>query len=50
MIYLPNVDVTIVIVLPWGNVIDGPVETYEVTMKQMMLDPSYYHLSDIIMK
>lgn len=49
-IYLPNVDVAIVVILPWGNIIDGPVETYEVTMKQMMLNPSYYHLSDIIIK
>ena len=49
-IYLPNVDVTTVIVLPWGNVIQGPVETYEVTLRQLMLNAAYYHLIDAVLK
>lgn len=49
-IYIPNVDVTTVIALPWGNIIEGPVETYQVTLKQLMLDNKYYHLQNALLK
>lgn len=47
-IFIPNMDVTTVIVLPWNNIIRGPVDTYAVTLKQLMLNPSYYHLESAI--
>ncbi|MCG8643929.1 MAG: hypothetical protein MI862_29690 [Desulfobacterales bacterium] len=49
-IYLPNVDVTSLIALPWGNVVQGPVKTYEVTLKQLLLNTYYYHLTETVLK
>lgn len=49
-IFIPNVDVTTVIALPWGNITDGPVETYAITLEQLMINTSYYHLTNAVLK
>lgn len=49
-VYIPNVDVQTVIALPLNTVVQGPVETYEVTLKQLMLSPSYYHVQAAVLR
>lgn len=49
-ITVPNVDVASVIALPWNSIIEGPVQTYAVTLKQLMISPTCYHLEEAVLK
>ena len=50
ILYLPNVDVQTVIILPPGIVVDIVTRTYEAILYQLPLSPDVFHLESYLLK
>jgi len=49
-LYIPNVDVQVVIILPPGIVAESVTRTYEATLHQLPLSPDVFHLDSYLLK
>ncbi len=49
-LFIPNVDVTSVIILPPDIVVPGPVDTFELTLRQLPISTSVFQLENAVLK